>query len=41
MQLVRDGYQIQVDTIADFLINFRAHMRILCTIKAKILVLIK
>ena len=37
MQLVRDNYQIK----AAFLIIFRVHMRVLCIIKVKILVLIQ
>ena len=41
MQLVRDGEQIQIETIGTFLSIFGANMNILFIIKVKILVLIK
>ena len=40
-RLVQDGYQIQIEAAATFLVIFEAHMINLLIIKVKILVLIK
>jgi hypothetical protein len=40
MQLVQDGYQMQVEVVATLLIPFGAHMNISFIIKVKIFMLI-